>query len=120
MRNFLAILIVLLVYATSLFLLFVTAPEMIHIAVIAEIFLNFVLHFVWCAKNKISLATLPSAWALCIIPLYMFAFHFPWVDDFPIPDSYIFMLFGGVTVLPILIISSLTSAFSYYMRWRSM
>lgn len=118
MRNFLAILIVLLVYTTSLF---VVAPEMIHITVIAEIFLNFVFHFMWRAKNKIYLATLPAAWALCVIPLSMFAFCFPWLDDFPpIPGSYIFMMFGGITVLPIFIISLLTSAVSYFMRWRSM
>lgn len=118
MRNLLTIVIVQMVYTISLF---VVAPELIHITVIAEIFLNFVLHFMWCTKYKIHLATLPAAWALCVIPLYLFAFCFPWLDDFPpIPGSYIFMLFGGITILPIFIVSLLTSAISFYMRWKSM
>lgn len=113
MKNLLAIFIVLVVYTCALF---VNAPELIHITVLVEILVNFVLHFTLSAKNKIHLAALPAAWALCCIPLCYFVFRFPWLGNFPILEKFIFMVYGGVTVLPIFVISSLTSAVSYCRR----
>lgn len=120
MKDFLtALIVVVFTYICSLTIVIQAGvPGSIIPVALAQIFVNSALHSQLCAKGRISAAALPAAWALCVIPLYIYSFHIDRFSGF-FGRDFTFMVLGFFTLLPIFAVSALTSAVSCYRRGRA-
>lgn len=76
---------------------------------------NTALHLIYAARGRIRLAALPVMWASCIVPLYIYCYCINMFGGL-LGLGFTFIVYGLFTVLPVFVISSLTSAVSYYRR----
>lgn len=88
------------------------APEaLLILAVLAQILVNSALHLALVSRRKLHFAVLPAAWALCIVPLYIYSYHIESNPGF-LGRNFLFVILGLFMLLPVFAVSLLTSIVS--------
>lgn len=88
----------------------------IFLVLLAQVAVNTILHYSFCGKGEVASFALPLMWASCVLPLYVYCFHVTNNFSSPADRKFLFVLLGRGTLLPILVISTLTTAGYYLTR----
>lgn len=87
----------------------------IFLMLMAQVAVNTILHYSFCGKGAVAPFALPLMWASCILPLYIYCFHVTNSFSSLADRKFLFTLLGRGTLLPVLVLSTLTAA-GYYVR----
>lgn len=117
MNNLAAVFIIVLlsfVCSLSIFRYILPTTEMMMIMPLILIGVNIVLHFIYAARRRVSLAALPAAWASCIGPLYIYCYS---IEHYRLNEKrFAFLVLLFVMWAPVLAASLITSAIGYCVR----
>lgn len=110
-----AFIVVLLVFVGSLAAMAYRpeAPEaLLVLLVLLQILVNTVLHLALVARGKLHIAALPAAWAVCIVPLYIFSYHIASNPGY-LGRNFLFVALVVLAWLPVFAASLFTSVISH-------